>query len=93
MTKEDQQQFYAARREAGVQIDPATAKIVLSATQILDPYGIEDDLPPEADCVGRVIFARAPNGVWVSQYEMPRSTVDAIEARMDRELEEDKAWP
>jgi len=60
MTPDEIQQFHAARKEAGLKIDPQTAEINVGYGQILDPYGLEENLPPEAQCIGRLYFARFP---------------------------------
>jgi hypothetical protein len=72
------------RRAAGLKIDPATAEVMWARVQILDPYGIRDDFRPEEYCVGAVLFARTPGGVWVSQYELPDATLDALWIRIEQ---------
>jgi hypothetical protein len=32
--------------------------------QVLDPYGLDDDMPPECDCVGREYFLLDPEEEW-----------------------------
>jgi hypothetical protein len=82
---QEQQEFLSIRREAGLKIDPATAEARGLYVQILDPYGIRD-LSPEEDCSGNVLFARAPGGdIWVSQYELPSATLDALRIRIEQE--------
>jgi hypothetical protein len=82
---QEQQEFLSIRKEAGLKIDPATAAVTWQHAQILDPYGVRD-LSPEEDCVGAVLFARAPGSdVWVSQYELPTATVDALKVRITQE--------
>ena len=82
---QEQHEFLSIRKEAGLKIDPATAEVTGRYTQILDPYGIRD-LSPEEDCVGSVLFARAPGGdIWVSQCELPSATVDALRIRIEQE--------
>jgi hypothetical protein len=81
-------EFFAIREAAGLQIDPATADVTWEHTQLADPYGIRD-LSPEECCIGRVLFARAPDGdVWVSQHELPRATLDALRLRLEQEPED-----
>jgi hypothetical protein len=61
---QEQHEFLSIRKEAGLKIDPATAAVTWQHAQILDPYGVRD-LSPEEDCVGAVLFARAPGSdVW-----------------------------
>ena len=43
--------------------------------QVLDPYGVLDDLSREEYCIGRAYFVRAPNNdIWVSTYDLPQAT-------------------
>jgi hypothetical protein len=82
---QEQNEFLSIRKAAGLQIDPATAAVTWQHAQILDPYGIRD-LSPEEDCAGAVLFARAPGtDVWISQYELPAATVDALKIRIKQE--------
>lgn len=73
------EQWLAIRKEAGLQIDPETAEVDWWYVQILDPYGVDPDLPEEAQCVGRGYFARSPGSdVWVSFYDLPNKTEKAL---------------
>ena len=45
---------------AGREIDPENAEIYWRFGQVVDPYGVYPDVPPECDCVGRLYFARNP---------------------------------
>jgi hypothetical protein len=79
MRKMDIEKFLADRTAEGLKIDPRTAEVTWNYTQVLDPYGIHDDLPPEADCVGRSYFARAPGSkIWVEFGDLPSETYDAL---------------
>jgi hypothetical protein len=90
---QEQHEFLSIRKEAGLKIDPATAAVTWQHAQILDPYGVRD-LSPEEDCVGAVLFARAPGSdVWVSQYELPSATVDALKVRIKQEPDEPDDLP
>jgi hypothetical protein len=60
MTAEEIQRWLAIRKDAGLQIDPATAEVHWGWGQVCDPYGIDPDLPKEYDCIGRTYFARSP---------------------------------
>jgi hypothetical protein len=85
---QEQHEFLLIRKEAGLKIDPATAEVTWHHVQILDPYGIFD-LSPEEDCVGAVMFARAPDSdVWVSADELPSATVDALRIRGNQEQDD-----
>ncbi len=90
---QERHEFLSIRKEAGLKIDPATAEVTWEHAQILDPYGIFD-LSPEEDCVGAVMFARAPDSdVWVSQYELPSATLDALRVRVVRGDREQDDFP
>ncbi len=82
MTQEETTEFYAEHKAEGLEIDPATAEYLWHYAQVLDPYGIHD-LPPEAQCVGRMHFARSPGGTWVEFRDLPQATADALWKRID----------
>jgi hypothetical protein len=89
-------QFLAERKEAGAQLDPATAEVLCTYGEILDPYGVWGrDLSPEESCYGRQSFARAPGSdIWISFYDLPKQTVNALRARMEAgEFDEDDDLP
>jgi hypothetical protein len=50
----------AERSVVGRRLNPSTAQVFFIYAQVVDPYGECDDLPPEADCVGREWFAMDP---------------------------------
>src|SRR5450631_1662602 len=65
--------------QAGKTIDPETAEVTWDYRQILDPYGIIDDLAEECNCVGRVFFARAPNSeTWVWFGHLPEEVREKL---------------
>jgi hypothetical protein len=73
------EQWLAIRKEAGLKIDPEIAEVMWGYGQILDPYGVNPDLPDEASCIGRVYFARSPGSdIWVSFYDLPGDTCKAL---------------
>jgi hypothetical protein len=75
--------FYSERREAGLKIDPATAEIFWHWAQILDPYGIDPDMPKENSCIGRVYFARSPESEgWVEFGDLPDATETKLWERL-----------
>ena len=79
MTDEERDAFLAARKEAGLKIDPATAEVDWSYEQALDPYGIDPDLPKALYQVGRQYFARAPGSdIWVCFHDLPDETREAL---------------
>ena len=67
--------FEEERIAAGERIDPKTANFTWGWAQILNPYGVLDNVPEEADCIGRVYFLRAPGSdIWVNSYDLPEET-------------------
>ena len=87
MQKIDVGQFLAIRKAEGLKIDPRTAEVDWCYAQVLDPYGIYDDLSPEEYCVGRAYFARAPESdIWVSFYDLPHDTREALWEAHQHEL-------
>ena len=86
------EEWLAIRKEAGLKIDPQTAKITWHWAQVLDPYGVLE-LAKEDHCVGRSYFARSPESdVWVSFYDLPEATVDALWKKADA-LDDDDDLP
>jgi MT-A70 len=78
------EQWLAIRKEAALQIDPETAEVMWKYGHIMDPYGVDPDLPEEYQCVGRAYFARFPGGdVWVSFYDLPEATHQNLRARIE----------
>lgn len=95
--REEVARLAALRQErvaAGLLIDPATAEVLWEMTQVMDPYGDVEDLPPEQQCVGWVGFARSPGGDagnWISFHDLPEETVKVL--RDKRSLNDDwGAW-
>jgi hypothetical protein len=73
------EQWLEIRKEAGLQIDPETAKVRWEYAQTMDPYGVDPDLPEELQQAGREYFARAPgSGIWVWFGDLPEATRDAL---------------
>jgi hypothetical protein len=76
MTKE---KWLAIRKETGREIDAETAEVMWEHGQVLDPYGVEAELPAERDCIGRIYFARSPGSdICVCFYDLPDGTRDAL---------------
>jgi hypothetical protein len=66
------EKWLQARRLAGLKIDPETAEVDWQYRQTLDPYGVWENLPPEAYQVGREYFARARGSdIWVWFGDLP----------------------
>jgi hypothetical protein len=75
------EEWLTIRKEAGLRIDPATARVTWWWARVMDPCGV---LPydPEADCVGRQYFVcSSESDVRVSIHDLPKSTVDALRKR------------
>src|SRR6478672_10513038 len=71
-------QWLAIRKEAGLKIDPATAKVMWRYGYTLDPYGMYE-LSGEEKQVGRTYFARSPGSdVWVSFDDLPDAAATAL---------------
>jgi hypothetical protein len=74
------EQWLQIRKDEGLKIDPATAKVTWSFEETLDPYGIDVELPDECRQVGSVYFARRPESdIWVSFYDLPKATRETLE--------------
>ena len=41
-------EFLAIRKEEGLKIDPSTAEVRWTYAQVLDPYGVDPDLPEDS---------------------------------------------
>ena len=81
------EQWLAIRREAGLKIDPETAEVEWDYAQVLDPYGVDPNLPEEYRQVGRAYFARSPGSdIWVWFGDLPEATSDALWEKHKRKL-------
>jgi hypothetical protein len=69
-------------------IDPETAKVVdWWYAQVLDPYGIDPDLPEDCECVGRDYFVQSlPRDIWVWFGDLPSELSDKLWAKHKHEL-------
>jgi hypothetical protein len=78
------EQWLAVRKAAALQIDPETAEVMWTYAQTLDPYGVDPELPPEYQQVGREYFAR-PSGsdVWVWFGDLPDATQKALQEKQE----------
>ena len=84
------EQWLAIRKEAAHQIDPENAEVRWRYIQIMDPYGVDPDLPEEDQQIGLGYFARSPGSdVWVSFYDLPDATAEALWAKESEWNEED----
>jgi hypothetical protein len=83
----DVQQWLTSRREAGLKIDPETAEVRWEYGQVMDPYGVNKDLPEECWQVGRQYFARSlGSDIWVNFHDLPDDTRDALWERHQSKL-------
>jgi hypothetical protein len=86
------EEWLAIRKEAGLKIDPETAKLSWHWAPIMDPYGVIPNLPDEACCIGRVYFARSPDSdIWVSFHDIPEATVTALWPKL-KASDDDDDW-
>jgi hypothetical protein len=71
--------WHALLKIAGRQIDPENAEVHWRFGQVVDPYGVYPDVPPECNCIGRCYFARAPGSrVWIEFGDLPEATREAL---------------
>jgi hypothetical protein len=84
MTDTERKSWLAIRKEAAFEIDPETAVVTWWYVEILDPYGVDPNLPKECHQIGRVYFARSSGSdVWISFYDLP----DAVCKRLWERIE------
>lgn len=84
MTVED---WLAMRKEEGLKIDPSTAEVDWRYARVLDPYGVDPELPKDCQQVGRAYFARRPGSqIWVEFGDLPDKTSDALWQRHKSKL-------
>jgi hypothetical protein len=87
------EEWLRIRREEALQIDAQTAKVDCTYGDGFDPYGVEPDLPPEFQCIGREYFARRPGGdIWVSFHDLPKATCEALWRRLREEEWEEECF-
>jgi hypothetical protein len=83
--KQDIEKWRATRKKAGLHIDPETAEVEWSYANVIDPYGLEPELPEQ--CWGREYFARSPgSNVWVCFGDLPDSTRNVFWEKHGRKL-------
>jgi hypothetical protein len=80
-------QWLQIRVDEGLKIDPETAEVDWCYAYVVDPYGLDPDLPEEYRCVGREYFARSPGSeIWVAFYQLPEATRDRLWEKRSEEL-------
>ena len=76
------EQWLAIRKEEALRINPEIAETYSEHGYIVDPYGVEPNLPDECRCIGRIDFARNPGSdIWVCFYDLPKATRDRLSER------------
>jgi hypothetical protein len=75
------ERYLAIRKEAALQIDPETAEFSWGWGQIMDPYGVDPDLPEEYNCIGRISF-----------YDLPKETVKRLWERIRNGELRERDW-
>jgi hypothetical protein len=86
------QEWLAIRKEAGLKIDPETAKVFWEWGLVLDPYGVLE-IEEDGRCIGRSYFARAPESdIWVSFHDVPTEIVTRLWKKVDATPDLDD-WP
>ena len=79
--------FLAAREQAAKHIDPDTAEVYWEYGQVMDPYGIDAELPDELQGVERIYFARSPESeIWVCFDDLPEAVCSALWEKHKRQL-------
>jgi hypothetical protein len=87
MNEEEIEKFREIRSQAGLMIDPITAEVTWCYVQVMDPYGVDPDLPEEYQCIGRGYFARVPESeIWVCFDDLPEAIRDVLWAKHKRNL-------
>jgi hypothetical protein len=81
--KKSVNQWLAYRKKMASRIDPKTAEIYHKYCQILDPYGVWQDMPREFYQVGKEYFARAAGTrIWIWFGDLPHRTEKALRRRI-----------
>lgn len=81
------EQWLDIRKKAGAKIDPETAEVDWTYGQIMDPYGVDRNLPEELYQVGRLYFARCPGSdIWVAFDDLSEDTVKRLRELHDSKL-------
>jgi hypothetical protein len=88
MTDEEKvevEKWLRIRKEAALQIDPATAEMDCIYANLLDPYGVNPDVPEDDQWIDRVYFVRSPGSdVWVCVDDLPKETEKALRGQSCR---------
>jgi hypothetical protein len=80
------EQWLAARKEAGREIDIETCELGCWHTRDFDPYLADPDLPEEWNQISRNWFVRSPSSRgWVHYGDLPEAALRAMWDRIERE--------
>ena len=80
------EQWRAIRKQAALQIEPATAEVLWTYGVVGDPYGV-GGIPEEEQCIGRAYFARSPGSdIWVWFGDLPSATRAALWEKHESKL-------
>ena len=73
------EEWLAIRKEAGLKIAPETADVLCKYGYMIDPYGVDPNLPKECRQSSRIYFARSPGSdIWVLLNDLPDDTCNAL---------------
>lgn len=87
MSNDEYKAFIAGRKAEGATIDPQNCELLRSYVIDCDPYGVLGVSPrDEGVMIGSQWFVRAlPDGKWVSEFDLPEATREAIWPRSPHE--------
>ena len=73
------EQWLQICKDEALRIDAETAEVYWKYAQVLDPYGVDPDVPPEYQQIGRAYFARNQGSeIWVWFGDLPKQTRDQL---------------
>jgi hypothetical protein len=81
MTDIDYEEFIAEKQRIGRTVDPNTARVFWIWGEMLDPYNLGVEIPPEGHCIGRIYFAITPDKEWIEFADLPVGTVAQLRAQ------------
>lgn len=81
------EQWLQICKDEALRIDAETAEVYRKYAQVLDPYGVDPDLPPECQQIGRAYFARnQASEIWVWFGDLPKRTRDQLSGMHEARL-------
>src|SRR3954454_646454 len=88
MNEHETAEFLDVRRKAAEHIDSETAEVSWTYALIVDPYGIDPNVPEELHVVGRAYFARSPDSdIWVSFDDLQNAVAKELWKKYQRQLQ------